>query len=145
MTRVQPGMSLRTASGGVASVRCVVVSSCERGIATLTELPCGLQLTEWHPVLWKAGGGSARWHFPNVLGRRVVRRAAAVYNLVLSREHIAMVSGVPCATLGHGLAGPIVGHPFWGTQAVLEVLEAHPGWRDGYVLLASPLQATHAF
>jgi len=131
------GTRVRTASGGTATVRCVVESACEEGRATLTQLPNGLQLTEWHPIL----DARRRWRFPLMVGRRVLRRCPAVYNLVLDREHVALVDGVPCVTLGHGINGPVVGHPFWGTAAVLEHLASHPGWAEGRVVLAEPLRA----
>ena len=131
------GTRVRTASGGTATVRCVVESACEEGTATLTQLPNGLQLTEWHPIL----DTRRRWRFPLMVGRRVLRRCPAVYNLVLDREHVALVDGVPCVTLGHGINGPVVGHPFWGTSAVLEQLASHPGWAEGRVVLAEPLRS----
>lgn len=131
-----PGARIRTGSGGTATVVCIVESACDGGMATLTELPGGLQLTEWHPVLDRRGV----WRFPHILGQCVVRRCPYVYNLVLGTEHVAMVSGVPCATLGHGLRGPVVGHPFWGTGAVIDVLGAQPGWAEGRVTLSAPLR-----
>ena len=33
----------------------------------------------------------------------------------------------PCATLGHGLRGPVVEHAFWGTGAVVELLQVKDG------------------
>ena len=118
----------------------MVVSRLPAGsAAVLSELPSGLQLTEWHPVL---EGASGRWRFPLLLGRRVVRfDVPAVYNLVLSREHVALVGGVPCATLGHGIEGNVIGHPFWGTRAVIDHLAQHDGWAAGRVELSEPLQA----
>ena len=134
---LEPGDRVRTASGGVAAVRCVVVSPCEQGVATLSQLPNGLCLTEWHPLMDRRGD----WRFPIMVGRRVVREIDAVYNLVLSREHVAMVGGVPCVTLGHGIEGDVVGHPFWGTQAVIDLLKQQEGWASGRILLGSPLRA----
>ena len=55
MSKVVAGARIRTLGGGAATVRCVVESACDGGVATLTELPGGLQLTEWHPV--QDGGG----------------------------------------------------------------------------------------
>jgi len=138
VSTVQPGMQIRTGSGGTTTVLCVVESACEGGQAVLTQLPGGgPQLTEWHPVRDPAG----RWRFPIMLGERVVRPCPKVFNLVLADEHVAMVGGVQCCTLGHGLQGPVIGHPFWGTTAVLEQLATHDGWESGRVVLASPLRA----
>jgi hypothetical protein len=135
-----PGARVRTASGGIAVVRCVVVSPCEGGTATLTALPGGLQLTEWHPLLDSNG----KWRFPHMLGERIVRRVPAVYNLLLDREHVAMVGGRACCTLAHGLSGPVIGHPFWGTRAVVDQLAMQPGWASGRVVLEAPLRAPAA-
>lgn len=77
-----------------------------------------------------------------MLGQRVSRSdVPAVYNLVLESEHVAMIGGMPCATLGHGIVGPVIGHPFWGTRAVLDELATHSGWASGRVVLDAPLRA----
>jgi len=137
MSALRAGAQIRTASGGTATVRCVVQSACEDGHAVLTQMPNGLQLTEWHPLL----DAHNQWRFPNMIGRRIVRACAAVFNLVLDCEHIALVSDVPCCTLGHGIRGPVVGHPFWGTGAILEQLATYDGWASGHVALSKPLRA----
>lgn len=137
IAQLAPGTLVRTPSGGTAAVRCIVASPCDNGIAILSELPTGLQLTEWHPIQ----DAQARWVFPNAVGRRVVRRVPAVYNLVLEREHVAIVNGVACVTLGHGLVGPVIGHPFYGTSAVIEELSQHADWPTGRVTLSRPLRA----
>jgi len=131
------GMRVRTASGGTARVQCVVQSPCGQGYTVLSQLASGLCLTEWHPIQ----DGRGQWRFPLLVGRRVVRRYAFVYNLVLEHEHVAMIGGVPCVTLGHGIDGPVVGHPFWGTPAVIAMLAAQPGWSRGQVILDGPLCA----
>ena len=84
---VGPGDALLAADGSVARVRCVVVTPCAGGRVMLTRMPCGLELTEWHPVLDGAADGAPRWRFPLLLGRRVIRRCAAVHNLLLDRAH----------------------------------------------------------
>lgn len=137
ISAVQPGSSVRTASGGTAAVRCVVVSPCAGGAAVMSQLPSGLCLTEWHPLMDQRG----EWRFPIMLGRQVTRRIPAVYNLVLTAEHVAIVGGVPCATLGHGIEGPVVGPPFWGTSAVIDLLKQHEGWAAGHCVLSEPLRA----
>ena len=74
-----------------------------------------------------------------MLGRRIVRRVSDVYNLVLTDEHVVRIGGVSCVTLAHGLTGPVVGHPFYGTDKVLEALAEHPGWASGRIALDAPL------
>jgi len=138
IAHVPPGATVRTASGATATVRFVVESPCADGSATLSELPSGLCLTEWHPVQDAHG----TWRFPIMLGRRIVRSIRSVYNLVLSSEHVAIVGGTPCVTLGHGLHGPVVGHRFYGSMpAVLDELMRHGGADSGRVVLDAPLRA----
>ena len=57
------GDRVRTADGGVAAVRCVVLTPCAGGRAVLVTLPGAsrLELTEWHPVLCAVSG---RFRFP---------------------------------------------------------------------------------
>jgi len=138
--QLRPGAVVWTASGGTARVRCVVQSPTADGVALLSELPTGLKITEWHPVRDSAG----RWRFPIMLGRPVACRCPFVYNLVLEREHVALIGGVACVTLGHAIEGPVVGHPFYGTDAVIEFLAAQPGWREGRVVLDGPLRQAPA-
>ena len=64
-----------------------------------------------------------------------------VVNFVLERSHVLMVDGLPCVTLGHGLADPVVAHPFWGTAAVVDALRRCDGWDSGRVVLDEPLRA----
>ena len=66
---------------------------------------------------------------PRTGARREGRRDA------LDRGHELLVDGVACVMLGHGLQGAVVGHTYWGTDAVLADLSRQPGWAQGFVLL----------
>jgi len=130
---VVAGDRVRTADGGVATVRCVVLTPCAGGRTVLVTLPISrLELTEWHPVLCEGG----RFRFPLLLGAARLRACAHVYNLVLDRCHVPLVNGVGCVSLGHGIeADPVARHAYWG-GAVLADLAALPGWAEGRVVLA---------
>lgn len=117
---------------GRAAVRCVVVWRCAGGMATLSRLQGGVELTEWHPVFDPA---TLRWRFPLMCGTRVLRRCEAVYNLLLDCGHVIDVGGVAAVTLAHGLQGPVVGHDFWGGEAVVRRLRDADGWEQGRVVL----------
>ena len=112
------GDRVRTADGGVAAVRCVVLTPCAGGRAVLVTLPgtSHLELTEWHPVLCAASG---RFRFPLLLGGETRLRACAhVYNLVLERCHVPLINGVGCVSLGHGIEDdPVARHAYWGGAA----------------------------
>ena len=119
--------------GQLSRVACVVRTECAGGKAQLTRLPNGLEITEWHPVREAASG---KWRFPSMLGTQFVRDAAFVYNFVLAPGAASVrVDGVECATLGHGLEGPVIGHPYWGTEAVINDLRRQPGWAAGRVVM----------
>lgn len=115
------------------------MTECAGGRAQLTRMPNGMEITEWHPVLNHTTG---RWQFPNVLGTQVVVDAPYVYNFVLAPGfEMVLVDGVPCASLGHGLNAPIVAHPYWGTQAVIDDLMTKDGWKEGRVVLSAGREA----
>lgn len=125
---------------GAARVVCVITY---RGVKTVRLPGSGLSITPWHPV--RVGG---QWRFP----ADVVAEAAAaspvpvdphslleapprVYNLVLDSGHVVVVDGVEAVTLGHGFQEDVLRHPFFGTAAVVQQLQALPGWQQGYVCL----------
>ena len=125
---------MRTADGGLAAVRCVVLTPCAGGRAVLVKLPgSGLEITEWHPLFNET---TMRWQFPNMIGQRVIVNTQYVYNFVLAPGFpTILVDGIPCAALGHGLEAPIVAHPYWGTAKVVQDLMTKPGWAEGKVVL----------
>jgi len=95
----------------------------------------GLLATPWHPVR-RIGDDSGSWTFPAELVEASKRKCDAVYNLVLDSGHILLLNDViETVTLGHGLVGPVVGHDFYGTDRVLELLSAAGGWEVGRVFL----------
>lgn len=119
-------------AGGASRVRCVVVTPCPGGRAMLCRLPCGVELTEWHPVI---DASARRWRFPLMLGEVRIRRCEAVFNLLLESGDVIDVNGTAAVTLGHGLEGEVVGHAFWGSDAVVRMLEQADGWEEGRVVL----------
>ena len=97
-----------------------------------------LLVTAWHPI--RDAGGS--WAFPcTVAGAEVVERACdAVYNFVLDKRHEVTIAETACVTLGHGFAGPVVSHPYFGTRRVVEDLEKAHGWSAGLVRLVGTIR-----
>ena len=85
-------------------------------------------LTPYHPYLDEV----SHW----VLGFNTVGQESyptgTVYNLVLDKCHIIKTpSGVRACTLAHGFEEPVIAHPFFGTQAVVEDLKKCSGWLSG--------------
>jgi len=135
---LRAGARVRTADGGDAAVRCVVLTPCAGGRAVLVTLPRslgGLRLTEWHPVLCTADSDGGRFRFPLMLGAAALHACEHVYNLVLDRCHVPLVCGVGAVSLGHGLeSDDVVRHAYWG-GAVLDDLAKLDGWAEGRVVL----------
>jgi len=121
-----------TGAGSFSEVVCVVKTHCYNGRESLVTLPSGLRLTPYHPVRNEDG-----WQFP--LNLVVPQRDVCcnfVYNFVLRGEtHAMVVNGVECITLGHGMEGDVVGHPYFGTQRVVDDLRKMRGFTQGIVEL----------
>jgi len=134
LDEVASGDVVATASGH-ATVRCVVVTPCAGGRAVFSRVRgadgAPLMITEWHPMLDSRGA----WRFPIMLGERVYRRCSHVYNLVLDSDHVVLVNGVGCVTLGHGFSSEVAAHPYWGTSKVIDHLRSLPGWGTGRVVM----------
>ncbi len=105
--------------------------------------------TLWHPVFHNNA-----WCHPADVG--TVERVAtdAIYNFVLeytaeqmmvegiydpdARPGVLVINGVMTCTLGHGMLGPVIGHPYFGRREaghrnILDDLAADPGWATGYI------------
>jgi len=89
----------------------------------------GALFTPWHPV--KIDGN---WVFPAEIKETEKTHLEAWYNLVLQGEmKTVVVNGVEAVTLGHGMTGKVVEHPYFGTNRVIESLKRKPGYDDGFV------------
>jgi Mg-chelatase subunit ChlD len=89
-------------------------------------------LTPYHPFIHIDEVGQVGWVVgADTVGQDVCRDLNVLYNLVLDSGHIINIGGIMACTLAHGLTGPIIGHPFFGTDLVLECLKKCPGWAFG--------------
>jgi hypothetical protein len=128
-----------------AQVRCIVRIEREHA-DPLVEFPqTGLKITKRHPI--RING---QWRLPIDLvdnpqfpARLVTGTSKYVYNVVLDQCHILLVNGVECVTLGHGIKDPLVYHPFYATQTVVNTLSALPGWDNGLVTVKGSLRKLH--
>ena len=65
--------------------------------------PTGLTVTPGHPILI-----NSTWVFPKQVVQPSIEPCSAVYNLVLSQDHIAIINGTPLILLGHGYKSGIL-------------------------------------
>jgi Mg-chelatase subunit ChlD len=121
---------------GGATVICVVRTNTSRKV-DMTRVG-ELLVTAWHPMRGDAG----QWVFPcEVEGAETVAGSCdAVYNFVLDSRHEVTVGGRNLVTLGHGLTGPVVAHPYFGTREVIEDLEMSSGFSKGLVRLVGTVR-----
>lgn len=85
---------------GSGKVLAVVKIKCTEEVTQFVELQGGLLITPSHPIWLEQ---EQRWAKPKTLRAPHFRRCAAVYNFVLDSGHTAIVNGVRCVTLGHGI------------------------------------------
>jgi hypothetical protein len=71
------------------------------------------------------------WVYPAEVSLYIDRLVQTVYNFWLDHGHIVNVEGVQCCTLAHGFSGPVIEHPYFGTQAVIDDCAKQPGWDVG--------------
>jgi len=115
---------------GTAKVLCVVKTICVGGQTQLVQLPGGLKVTPWHPVR-----DEGTWKFPGEMKDAEYLSCPAVFSFALDRNHVMVINDIECVTLGHGFEGRVVGHPFFGTQAVIKNLKKMTGWATGMIVL----------
>ena len=127
-------------------VVCVVAVERERSAELIEVIETGLKLTPGHPVRVDGKWKKAKDLFPReeeeVLYRRIRQNRNCVYNLVIGGEGegeregegVVYVNGIECCVLGHGIEGPVISHPFYGSRKeVVKVLGGCEGWDTGFV------------
>jgi hypothetical protein len=92
----------------------------------------GVLITPWHPVLH-----NGVWAFPAEVGEVEERNLPAIYNLILSDDHVVEINGLSLITMGHerNEESAVLAHPFFGTKRIVQDLMAFPGWEQGSVCL----------
>eukprot|EP01009_Symbiontida_sp_KSa7_P010412 NODE_984_length_704_cov_773.760305_g767_i0.p1 GENE.NODE_984_length_704_cov_773.760305_g767_i0~~NODE_984_length_704_cov_773.760305_g767_i0.p1 ORF type:complete len:185 (+),score=36.65 NODE_984_length_704_cov_773.760305_g767_i0:30-557(+) len=130
VAEVQPGDEVRVAGGGTARVRCVTQTA-HAPTKDLYNLPNGLVVTGTHPT--RIDGV---WRAPKTLGLDPVKATAPIYDFVLDSVHIIIANGFECATMGHGFTEEGVGHPYYGTERVIDDLKTFAGWAEGRVVFS---------
>lgn len=110
-----------------ARVVCVMkIRKTEYNTIRLVKFPCGLIITEYHPIKIKDW-----WAFPKNIATHVpfTEPFDAVYSFLLENKDGSpvecgmLIEGFECASLGHNISGEVIGHEFFGNmQAVKDAL-----------------------
>ena len=121
------------ATATTATVYCVVKTLTEGGKCSLVQLPSGLSLTPYHPILV-----AGVWTFPkDVQPADEGVDCPAVYSFALDATHTTVINGVICICLGHGIEDDkVASHPYFGTRAIIDDLMSvfEGGWNAGLVV-----------
>jgi len=128
---IKKGDKVMTKNNNYAEVLCVIKTIFPEKRTTLVDLPCGLVITPYHPVMLE----NQMWSFPCDIVEGKEQYCDAVYNLVLDKDHVININGITSCTLGHGLTQPVVEHPYFGTHRVINDLMKLSGWDRGQVIL----------
>lgn len=128
---IKKGDLVKTPSG-YAKIECVIISPGSTINTPLCDID-GLLITPYHPVLVECD-----WKFPIDIVEAQNHKLSRdyLYNFVLSNDHIIVVNGIQCCTLGHGITGnDVINHEFFGTDKVINCLKNKPGYNKGLVEL----------
>lgn len=115
-------------------IRCIVRTKVDKP-TMMVSLSDHLIITPWHPIRLP---GTQQWAFPADLVS--VGRAwpypdftGYYYTFVMESGHVMEIGGMDVCGLAHDFTGPVIGHEFYGTQAVVRMLQKHSGWDQGLV------------
>jgi hypothetical protein len=123
----------KLADGGV--VQCVVETIAAPGeISDLCVIGRAV-LTPYHPI--EVDG---QWIFPCSLAPIVKAAIPSWFNLIVQGNKLVRVEGLTAITLAHGMTEGVLAHPYFGTNAVTDALSRYPGYDDGYVRPAKPVE-----
>jgi hypothetical protein len=119
-------------------VQCVVKTETKKPMK-MVRLGNFLSITPWHPV-----HREGRWRFPEELSNvadngasSIVEFNATLYDFVLESGHFVRIGPYKVCTLGHHFQDDeVIGHAYFGTNAVIEHLRVLPGWDSGCVTVS---------
>jgi Mg-chelatase subunit ChlD len=126
------GMKVKTLTG-TATIVAAIKYCVPSGFMDMTKVNDQLTITPYHPLQQDGVWVFPRDHFPTSSVA-----LDAVYNLVLDTQHHVLVGGVVCCTLAHGLKGPVIEHPYFGTADVIKDLMIHPTAADDLIVYKEP-------
>jgi hypothetical protein len=119
----------------ISEVECLVYTESygeEELLSTISNQSVSLSLTPYHPVI---NSITDKWIFPKNIAAPQVRRCRGVYTIVVKNRYPIIVQGFTYATLGHQITGEVIGHPFFGSERVINDLKKINTYDEGYVHL----------
>jgi hypothetical protein len=123
---------------GAVVVTKVIIHSDDMHTNMVTLPNGGPTMTAYHPVFNR---DEMKWMHPiNIAPINEAASCRTVYNFVLADWHRLTVNGYECITLGHGnTTDPVLKHPYYGTEKVIEDLKRRPDYPTGTVIYLNPV------
>jgi hypothetical protein len=119
----------------ISPIECLVFTKSyndEELLSTISNKATSLSLTPYHPVI---NNKNYQWTFPISLNPPQIRKCEGVYTVVVQNRFPIIVQGFTYATLGHEITGEVIGHPFFGTDRVINDLKKFNTYDYGFVNL----------
>ena len=76
---------------------------------------------------------NGKWVYPSSIVPSKLEKCDAVYNLIVSSNHIAIVNNTPLILLGHNLTNGILKDEYLGSDKIRNDLKELKGWDKGFV------------
>ncbi len=118
-------------------IKCVVRSEIGR-ITKMIRFASGLLITPWHPIRTTGNTCNAEWVFPCYAHTKLeLIHMEYFYDFVVEgAKQYVTINNWEVACLGHGMTdNEVISHPYYGTEAVLDVLSLKDGWNEGFIEL----------
>lgn len=123
---IKPGVQVVLYGGGHGTVTHVIKTQTLNGHGVFVNLPGGLRITEWHPVML-----CNKWVFPKETPHpKEISATSHVYSYAIKTEKAVKIpamfgNGIPFVYLGHGNqdSSSLINHEFFGSQKCLEGLD----------------------
>lgn len=137
---IKKGDFVRLGNGRIGIIECVVKTILKHEIDMIT-LNNSLHITPYHPIKI-----NNQWCFPKDLSYAKFSKLPCyeIFSFILEKDNnentrgngSGMIIGYhECATLGHGITGNIIEHPFFGTELVIDNLKQSNIYELGIVIL----------
>jgi hypothetical protein len=110
---IRKGDYIMSINNKKAKVECLVKFNCYNGQENLCTLENGLKITRKHPILH-----NGNWIYPKTITNPTFEKCEAVYNMVVSSEHIAIINNTPVILLGHNYTHGILKDNYLGSEKV---------------------------
>lgn len=139
VNEIQKGDFVKLGNNKKGIIECVIKTILNNDIIMLS-LNDDLHITQYHPV--KVNN---QWFFPQDLNYKKICKLECyeIFSFILEKddnnsrcyESGIIIGNYECATLGHGISGDIIGHPFFGTDLVINNLKKSLTYQSGIVIL----------